>query len=118
MICPFRLSSGDRSFGCIHFLPSISRGTIARRPELNVPVAASTTASSRQELQASTCRIELQTLDTTGTVWPERERFLHQHGIRVKKADGLPRNPSDELGNDGERRFSCSTTTDPDFSNM
>ena len=31
--------------------------------------------------------IELETLDTTGTVWPERQCFLHQHGIRVRKAD-------------------------------
>ncbi len=31
--------------------------------------------------------IELQTLDTTGTVWPERQRFLRQHGVRVKGKD-------------------------------
>jgi Restriction endonuclease NotI len=28
--------------------------------------------------------IELQTLDSTGTVWPERQRFLRQHKVRVK----------------------------------
>lgn len=27
--------------------------------------------------------IELQTLDTTGTLWPERQKFLHEHGINV-----------------------------------
>ena len=31
--------------------------------------------------------IELQTLDTTGTVWPERQRFLQRHGIAVKETD-------------------------------
>ena len=31
--------------------------------------------------------IELQTLDTTGTVWPERQRFLQSHGIPVRTSD-------------------------------
>jgi hypothetical protein len=31
--------------------------------------------------------IELQTLDTTGTVWPERQRFLQRHGVAVKDTD-------------------------------
>ncbi len=31
--------------------------------------------------------IELQTLDTTGTLWPERQRFLHEQGVPVKKSD-------------------------------
>jgi len=26
-------------------------------------------------------------LDSTGTVWPERQRFLKQHDLRVKKQD-------------------------------
>ena len=30
--------------------------------------------------------IELQTLDTTGTVWPERQRFLKSHEITVDAA--------------------------------
>jgi hypothetical protein len=35
--------------------------------------------------------IELQTLDTTGTVWPERQRFLHNKGIAVKASDRTSR---------------------------
>jgi hypothetical protein len=31
--------------------------------------------------------IELQTLDTTGTVWPERQRFLRDVGIDVEQID-------------------------------
>jgi len=31
--------------------------------------------------------IEFQTLDTTGTVWPERQKFLHSVGIKVNKKD-------------------------------
>jgi hypothetical protein len=31
--------------------------------------------------------VEIQTLDTSGTVWPERQRFLKQHGIEVRQSD-------------------------------
>jgi len=31
--------------------------------------------------------IELQTLDTTGTAWPERQRFLKSVGVKVKAKD-------------------------------
>ena len=31
--------------------------------------------------------IELQALDTTGTVWPERQRFLKANGVTVKAKD-------------------------------
>jgi hypothetical protein len=31
--------------------------------------------------------VELQTLDTTGTVWPERQRFLRSVGLRVSKRE-------------------------------
>ena len=37
--------------------------------------------------------IELQTLDTTGTVWPERQRFLREHQIRVNRADAASDKP-------------------------
>ncbi len=33
--------------------------------------------------------IEIQTLDTTGTVWPERQRFLKIQGIKVTRTDLL-----------------------------
>ncbi|MBR1866437.1 MAG: hypothetical protein IJ801_08015 [Lachnospiraceae bacterium] len=31
--------------------------------------------------------IELQTMDTTGTVWPERQRLLNEHGFPVDRVD-------------------------------
>lgn len=31
--------------------------------------------------------IELQTMDTTGTVWPERQKFLNENGIAVDPVD-------------------------------
>jgi len=37
--------------------------------------------------------IELQTIDTTGTVWPERQRFLQSKGIAVDAADAESAKP-------------------------
>lgn len=31
--------------------------------------------------------IELQAMDTTGTIWPERQKFLNEQGIRVSPED-------------------------------
>ena len=36
--------------------------------------------------------IELQTLDTTGTVWPARQRFLQQVGVEVVREEAAPYN--------------------------
>jgi hypothetical protein len=32
--------------------------------------------------------IELQTLDTTGSIWPERQRFLRRHGLPAREVRG------------------------------
>jgi hypothetical protein len=37
--------------------------------------------------------LELQTLDTTGTVWPERQRFLAAAGLSVPKKDVVSDKP-------------------------
>ena len=37
--------------------------------------------------------VELQTMDTTGTVWPERQRLLNEHGFPVDRADIENRKP-------------------------
>ncbi len=37
--------------------------------------------------------IELQTLDTTGTVWPERQRFLHAMGVPTDQRDRDSKKP-------------------------
>lgn len=37
--------------------------------------------------------IELQTMDTTGTVWPERQRFLNECGIQVDEIDLQSKKP-------------------------
>ena len=58
-------------------------------PEINVPGGSIDycLTSVRHGKPRDFVGIELQTMDTTGTVWPERQRFLRQYGVQVKKDD-------------------------------
>jgi hypothetical protein len=91
MICPFRLLERNQIFlDCQHLLTLHEPGNewhIVR--ELEVPGGSVDycLASVRGMRVMDFVGIELQTLDTTGTVWPERQRFLHDHGVKVKAAD-------------------------------
>jgi len=91
MICPFRLLERRQIFiDCIHLLTLHEPGNeLHIVPELNVPGGSIDycLVSVRTGKAIDFVGIELQTLDTTGTVWPERQRFLHQHGIRVRCQD-------------------------------
>jgi hypothetical protein len=97
MICPFRLLERRQIFtDCLHLLTLHEPGNeLHIVPELNVPGGSIDycLVSVRGGKAIDFAGIELQTLDTTGTVWPERQRFLHQHGIRVKKADRIAVKP-------------------------
>lgn len=90
-ICPFRLLERRQIFtDCMHLLTLHQPGNeLHIIPELNLPGGNIDycLVSARRGKPIDFVGIELQTLDTTGTVWPERQRFLHQHGIRVKRAD-------------------------------
>lgn len=90
-ICPHRLLERKQIFtDCLHLLTNHEPGN-----ELHVVSERSVPGGSIDYFLVSAkdrkvqdfVGIELQTLDTTGTVWPERQRFLQQHGVRVKKAD-------------------------------
>lgn len=91
MICPFRLLQRRQIFiDCIHLLTLHEPGNeLHIVPELAVPGGSIDycLVSVRAGKPLDFVGIELQTLDTTGTVWPERQRFLHQKGIRVRRAD-------------------------------
>lgn len=97
MICPFRLLERRQIFtDCIHLLALHQPGNeLHVVPELNVPGGSVDycLASVRGDRVVDFVGVELQTLDTTGTVWPERQRFLHEHGIRVTKAARTSRKP-------------------------
>lgn len=91
IICPFRLLERSQIFmDCIHLLTLHEPGNEIRIvPEISVPGGSIDycLASVRSEKVIDFVGIELQTLDTTGTVWPERQRFLQNKGIQVRDAD-------------------------------
>lgn len=91
IICPFRLLERSQIFmDCFHLLTLHEPGNELRIvPEISVPGGSIDycLASVRSGKVIDFVGIELQTLDTTGTVWPERQRFLQNHGIEVRDAD-------------------------------
>ena len=97
MICPFRLLERSQIFtDCVHLLKLHEPGNELRIvAELAVPGGSIDycLASIRDGKPRDFVGIELQTLDTTGTVWPERQRFLREHQIRVNRADAASDKP-------------------------
>jgi hypothetical protein len=91
MICPFRLLERSQIFtDCIHLLTLHEPGNELRIVgELAIPGGSIDycLVSVRDGKPRDFIGIELQTMDTTGTVWPERQRFLQDHGVRVKRKD-------------------------------
>ncbi len=90
MICPFRLLERRQIFhDCTHLLTLHEPGNELRIiTELAVPGGSIDycLVSVRDGKPRDFVGIELQTLDTTGTVWPERQRFLRSKGITVRAA--------------------------------
>jgi hypothetical protein len=84
IICPNRLLERHQVFvDCLHLLTAHEPGNqLHIVPEVSVPGGSvdyflvSTKGSKARDFVG----IELQTLDTTGTVWPERQRFLKEQG--------------------------------------
>lgn len=97
MICPFRLLERSQIFtDCVHLLKSHEPGNELRIvAELAVPGGSIDycLVSVRDGKPRDFVAIELQTLDTTGTVWPERQRFLRQHKVRVNGKHAASRKP-------------------------
>lgn len=91
MICPFRLLERSQIFtDCVHLLKLHEPGNELRIiAELAVPGGSIDycLVSVQDGKPRDFVGIELQTLDTTGTVWPERQRFLSGHNVRVKSRD-------------------------------
>lgn len=91
IICPFRLLERSQIFmDCLHLLTLHEPGNELRIvSEISVPGGSVDycLTSVRSGNVIDFVGIELQALDTTGTVWPERQRFLQQHGIAVRDTD-------------------------------
>ncbi len=91
IICPYRLLERRQIFvDCIHLLTAHEPGNqLHIVSEVSIPGGSVDyfLISARNKKVRDFAGIELQALDTTGTVWPERQRFLKRHGVGVKTRD-------------------------------
>ena len=91
IICPNRLLEHNQIFmDCLHLLTMHEPGNeLYLVPEVKIPGGNVDyfLVSAKNKKVKDFIGIELQTMDTTGTVWPERQRFLHERGIAVDKND-------------------------------
>jgi len=85
LICPFRFLERRQVFtDCLHLLTTHEPGNeLHVVPEVSVPGGSVDyfLVSAKGSKARDFVGIELQTLDTTGTVWPARQRFLKEAGV-------------------------------------
>jgi hypothetical protein len=96
IICPTRLMERRQIFvDCLHLLTNHEPGNeLHIVSEVSIPGGSVDyfLVSVREGRVRDFVGIELQTLDTTGTVWPERQRLLKELGVpRQDKAEGSRR---------------------------
>jgi hypothetical protein len=91
IICPHRLLERKQIFtDCIHLLNLHEPGNeLHIVPEVGIPGGSVDyfLVSVRHNKVKDFVGIELQTLDTTGTVWPFRQRFANTKGIEAEPSD-------------------------------
>lgn len=87
MICPNRLTDRQKIFtDCMHLLTKHQPGNDYHLiPEIKIPGGSLdyVLVSAKGRKAVDFVGIELQTLDTTGSVWPARMKALHQLGLAV-----------------------------------
>ncbi|MDE0036474.1 MAG: NotI family restriction endonuclease [Gammaproteobacteria bacterium] len=97
LICPARLLERRQVFtDCLHLLTAHEPGNeLHVVPEVPVPGGSVDhfLLSARAREIKDFVGIELQTLDTTGTVWPERQRLLRRHGVADRNGMELSSKP-------------------------
>ena len=97
IICPNRLLENRQIFiDCLHLLTMHEPGNeLYVVPEISIPGGSVDyfLVSTKGGKVKDFAGIELQTMDTTGTVWPERQRLLHEYGIPVDRTDILNTKP-------------------------
>ncbi|MCY7352016.1 MAG: hypothetical protein LH606_15355 [Cytophagaceae bacterium] len=85
IICPHRLVEKRKIFlDCLHLLTLHEPGNeLHVVSEISIPGGSVDyfLVSARHDKVIDFVGIELQTMDTTGTVWPERQRFLAEIGL-------------------------------------
>lgn len=91
MICPHRMLERKQIFiDCVHLLTLHEPGNeLHLLPEVTVPGGSVDyfLVSVRKNKVVDFVGIELQTLDTTGSLWSERASFLKSKGISVENSD-------------------------------
>ena len=91
IICPNRLLERKQVFtDCVHLLTLHEPGNeLHVIPEISIPGGSVDyfLVSAKQGKVKDFVGIEFQTLDSTGTIWPERQRLLSEKGIEVASAD-------------------------------
>ncbi|HLX40075.1 MAG TPA: NotI family restriction endonuclease [Ktedonobacteraceae bacterium] len=91
IICPFRLLERRQVFtDCLHLLTLHEPGNeLHIIPEVSIPGGNVDyfLVSVRNNEIKDFVGIELQTLDTTGTTWPDRQRFIQEKGIKLDEDD-------------------------------
>ncbi|MEA3340713.1 MAG: NotI family restriction endonuclease [Chloroflexota bacterium] len=91
MICPYRFLERNQVFlDCIHLLTLHEPGNeLHIVPEVGIPGGNVDyfLVSALNGQVKDFVGVELQTIDTTGTVWPERQRFLDDRGVKVNAND-------------------------------
>lgn len=91
IICPSRLLEHNQIFiDCLHLLTMHEPGNeLYLVPEIQIPGGHVDyfLVSAKDKKVKDFIGIELQTMDTSGTVWPERQKFLAKKGIEVDPAD-------------------------------
>jgi hypothetical protein len=91
VICPNRLLQKRKVFmDCLHLLQLHQPGNdIHVVPEITVPGGSIDyiIASVKNGKVVDFVGVEFQTLDTTGTVWPQRQKFLKDKGFEVAEPD-------------------------------
>lgn len=87
IICPYRLLQHGQVFtDCLHLLSLHEPGNeLHIVTEVTIPGGSVDyfVVSVRDSKIKDFVGVELQTLDTTGTVWPAREKYLRQVGVNV-----------------------------------
>jgi Restriction endonuclease NotI len=91
IICPNRLLERRQVFtDCLHLLTQHEPGNeLHVIPEVSIPGGSVDyfLVSARKGTVRDFVAIEFQTIDTTGTVWPERQRLLRELGLDVLDKD-------------------------------
>lgn len=94
VICPHRLLERRQVFAdCLHLLTLHEPGNEFHIvPEVSVPGGSVDyfLVSARNGRVKDFVGIELQTLDTTGTVWPARQKYLQDVGVNVLREEAAP----------------------------